>query len=112
MKYCQHCGKELMDEAVVCTGCGYPINPAPAAPAPAVEEDKANVGLCVLAVIIPLFGFIYWPLTYNKTPKKAKACGICAVISFASRILLTIILTVVYTFLVIYMFDGMLEGMM
>lgn len=25
MKYCQKCGKEIMDEAVVCPGCGCPI---------------------------------------------------------------------------------------
>ena len=26
MKFCQHCGKEIMDEAVVCTGCGCAVN--------------------------------------------------------------------------------------
>lgn len=25
MQYCTHCGKELLDEAVVCVGCGCPI---------------------------------------------------------------------------------------
>ena len=24
MKYCTHCGKELLDEAVICPGCGCP----------------------------------------------------------------------------------------
>lgn len=23
--YCRHCGKEVMDKAVVCSGCGHPI---------------------------------------------------------------------------------------
>ncbi len=26
MKYCTHCGKELLDEAVICTGCGCETN--------------------------------------------------------------------------------------
>ena len=26
MKYCTHCGKELLDEAVVCVGCGCPVS--------------------------------------------------------------------------------------
>ena len=26
MKYCTHCGKELLDEAVICVGCGCPVN--------------------------------------------------------------------------------------
>lgn len=25
MKFCTHCGKELLDEAVICTGCGCPV---------------------------------------------------------------------------------------
>lgn len=27
MKYCTHCGKELLDEAVICMGCGCPTGP-------------------------------------------------------------------------------------
>ena len=26
MKFCQKCGKELMDEAVICVGCGCPVS--------------------------------------------------------------------------------------
>lgn len=26
MKYCTYCGKELLDEAVICVGCGCPVN--------------------------------------------------------------------------------------
>lgn len=26
MKYCSHCGKELMDEAVICPNCGYAVD--------------------------------------------------------------------------------------
>jgi len=29
MKYCQKCGKELFDEAVICVGCGCPVQPIP-----------------------------------------------------------------------------------
>ena len=25
MRYCTHCGKEIMDEAVICVGCGCPV---------------------------------------------------------------------------------------
>ena len=25
MKYCTHCGKELLDEAVICIGCGVQL---------------------------------------------------------------------------------------
>ena len=26
MKYCTHCGKELLDEAVICVGCGCSVS--------------------------------------------------------------------------------------
>lgn len=31
MKYCTHCGKEIMDEAVICVNCGCPVAGAAAA---------------------------------------------------------------------------------
>jgi len=42
MKFCSHCGKELLDEAVMCPGCGcmitaVPMYAAPVQPAPAVQ---------------------------------------------------------------------------
>ena len=74
MKFCQHCGKEIMDEAVVCPGCGCAVKTNNAQE---TEVDQSvSGGLVVLAVLIPLFGIIYWPV-------KAKACGIAALISWA-----------------------------
>ncbi len=81
MKYCVKCGKELVDEAIICTGCGCSCGKSVAAVQSC--DDTVNVGLCVLAALIPLFGFIYWPVTFSKTPKKAKACGITALVAFA-----------------------------
>ena len=87
MKFCSKCGKEIMDEAIVCPGCGCAVvNPTTPAQV-ANTNDEVSVGLCVLAVLIPLFGIIYWPLKHKETPKKAKACGIAALISWAVGIL-------------------------
>lgn len=47
------------------------------------QVDQVDAGLVVLAVLIPLFGFIYWPIKSKETPKKARACGIAAIISWA-----------------------------
>ena len=82
MKYCSKCGAELVDEAVICPNCGCAVEGfEPAKPA---EEDKASVGLCILSVLIPLFGIIYWAVKHKATPKKAKACGIAAIISWVA----------------------------
>ena len=87
MKYCSKCGTELVDEAIVCPNCGCTVEGyAPAQPA---VEDKVSVGLCVLSAFIPLFGIIYWPLKHKETPKKAKACGITAIISWVVSFILS-----------------------
>ena len=26
MKYCRNCGKEMADDAVICTSCGVPVD--------------------------------------------------------------------------------------
>ena len=90
MKYCTKCGKELIDEAVVCPGCGCAVV-APNSGHQGMPQyqnyqteqyDKPNVGLCILSALIPLFGFIYWPVKHTESPKKAQACGITAITAF------------------------------
>lgn len=80
MKFCTKCGKELMDEAVVCPACGNMVAEENAPQT--VSNDQVSVGLCVLSAFIPLFGIIYWALKYKETPKRAKACGITAIVAW------------------------------
>lgn len=82
MKFCQHCGKEIMDEAVVCTNCGCSVSSVKNTQMTEVDES-VSAGLVVLAVLIPLFGIIYWPVKAKTRPNCAKACGIAAIISWA-----------------------------
>ena len=68
-------------------GCGHEMAPqveTPAAPnAPAAKAgDKASVGLCILAVLIPIFGVIYWAIKRKECPKRANACGIAGLASW------------------------------
>ena len=70
-----------MEETVICPNCGCAVEGA--AKLQEAEEDTVSVGLCVLSALIPLFGLIYWPLKHKETPKKAKACGITAIIAWA-----------------------------
>ena len=86
--FCSKCGKEIMDEAVVCPNCGCAV--ADIASRKQAEEDKVSVGLCVLSAFIPLFGIIYWPLKHKETPKKAQACGITAIIAWGVSFLFSI----------------------
>lgn len=87
MKFCSKCGKEILDEAIVCPNCGCAVvNPATPQQ---IKDDQVSVGLCVLSAFIPLFGLIYWAVKYKETPKKAKACGITALISWGVTLIIS-----------------------
>lgn len=80
MKFCSKCGKEIMDEAVICPNCGCSVTGA--------GKNEVNVGLCILSALFPLFGIIYWPVKYKSNPKAATACGITAIVSWVACMIL------------------------
>lgn len=86
MKYCSHCGKELMDEAVVCTGCGCAVANI------ANMHDVPSTGLNVLSFLFPFVGLILFIVFNEKTPMKAKAIGKWALIGFVVNIVLVLFL--------------------
>lgn len=60
MKYCSHCGSEVVDDAVVCPKCGCAIEGANN-PAPKTNSGSASglsIAGLVLAFFIPLVGLI------------------------------------------------------
>ncbi len=42
MKYCTKCGKQLLDDAIICVGCGCIVNPTPAQSSSAVKPKQAT----------------------------------------------------------------------
>lgn len=61
MKFCQKCGKELFDEAVICPGCGCPVECSHSKEEDTfVDKINAVLILNIVAVIISfLSGFAY-----------------------------------------------------
>lgn len=75
MKYCSKCGKEIMDEAVICPGCGCAQeNNVPGNNAPQIKtalsnlgrEASSNFGWSVLGFFIPIVGLILY-LVWKET---------------------------------------------
>lgn len=81
MKYCQYCGKEIMNEAVICPGCGCPVQNSNDSQKAMVDET-VSPRLVALAVLIPLFGIIYWPVMAKSRPKCALICGITSIVAW------------------------------
>jgi len=68
--FCNSCGKEIVDEAVVCVGCGCAVKPVKA------TGEKWSTGTMVALVIgsilIPLIGIIFGIIGLNKEEKKGQ----------------------------------------
>lgn len=76
MKYCATCGKEIVDQAVICPHCGAAVSGS------AHEVDVPSTGLNVLSFLLPIIGLILFIVYQGKTPNKAKAIGKWALIGF------------------------------
>lgn len=91
MKYCSKCGKEIMDEAVVCPGCGCAQeNNVQGNNAPQIKEALSdfnkealsNFGWSILGFFIPIVGLILYLVWKETSPSKAKAAGYGALFGF------------------------------
>lgn len=61
MKYCSKCGKELMDEAVICVGCGCPVNSTPSVNTQKTQPAETSgmvTGAIICAFLLPIVGLI------------------------------------------------------
>ena len=60
MKFCSKCGKELLDEAVICPGCGCSVATPEATEAvvPKTEGAALAVVAFVFSFLIPIVGLI------------------------------------------------------
>lgn len=91
MKYCEKCGKEIMDEAVVCVHCGCAVRNAPKLD----SQDTGSIGWAFLGFFVPLLGLILYCLWKDSRPNDAKKAGKGALIGFISGIVFGIIYGVI-----------------
>lgn len=100
MKFCSHCGKEIMDEAVICPHCGCSVSngnqPFGANPTQtqAPVYDAPSTGFWILGFFIPLVGLILYLVNKDRKPLKARSAGMGALIGFIVNIVLSVILSV------------------
>lgn len=66
MKYCQHCGSEVMDDAVVCPKCGCSVASTNISAATNRSNGFAIAGF-VLSFFIPLLGLIFGGVGLGKS---------------------------------------------
>lgn len=76
--FCPKCGKEIMDEAVICPHCGCATNNQKASG----TGDAPSTGYAVLGFFIPLVGLILYLVNKDQYPQRAKSAGKGALIGF------------------------------
>lgn len=88
MKYCNVCGAELNDNAVICIKCGCEIKKDYTAN----KDDKRDFGWAFLAFILPpIVGFILYLVWKNKLPLRATSVGIGTLVGIIVPIVLSAI---------------------
>lgn len=93
--FCTRCGKEILNEAVVCVHCGCSTRPiVNVMPTPA-PVDPPSIGMSILGFFIPLAGFIIWLVNKDTKPGMAKSAGVGALIGFGISIVFSFLSAII-----------------
>ena len=87
--FCTNCGKEIHDDAVICTACGVPTKNYNKP----VQEVDDSMG-CLMGgacFIIPLMGLILYLLWKDSKPNSARFCAKWALVGFIVNLLISIV---------------------
>ena len=92
MKYCSKCGKQIMDDAVICPGCGCAQETTPVVK----QDDSSSFGWAFLGFCIPVVGLVLYLVWKDSTPLKAKSAGKGALVS----VIVSVIFYVIYAIII------------
>lgn len=93
--YCQYCGAEIGEGAVICTKCGCATNHKSLATA----NDSGSVGWWLLGFFVPLIGLILFLVWKDTRPISAKRAGMGALVSTIVSVVLSVL-----SFFLIFLF--------
>lgn len=85
--FCRKCGKEILDEAVICVHCGCSVEEKKQSS----QIDAPSTGMAVLGFFVPLAGLIVWLINKDTKPLMAKSAGKGALIGFIVSMVFSII---------------------
>ena len=92
--FCRYCGKEIRDQAIVCAGCGRPVEQSPStSKKPGAKWPFSTLLLLMaMSVVFPPIGLMFGLLGYRDEHKKVQATVILTISVFMSLLLLAIVL--------------------
>ncbi len=95
MKYCRNCGKEIDDNAVICTNCGATVQEN-LKQVNTTEKDVGGFGWGILGFFFPIVGLILFLVWKDQKPITAKSAGIGALVGFISSFVISTITSIFY----------------
>ena len=93
MAFCSKCGKEIMDEAVICPGCGCPVAGKATTYSQkrdVLVDDKVKGVLVAVSILIPIAGIIGGIV--NLCKKKSKSGAIYLIVGIVATIAYSILI--------------------
>jgi hypothetical protein len=91
--YCRFCGKEIKDKAVVCTGCGQPVENAEGKSIAGEPWSlMVMVGLVVATLFVPPIGLVFGIMGLMNEAKKVQGAILTTIGVFMSLLMTAIIL--------------------
>lgn len=109
MKYCSHCGNEVLDEAVICPKCGCSVNYGNGAQPqtqPAVDSYSGlSIAGFILSFLESLVGLILCIVAYNEAKKTGsqKSLGLARAGIIISAVLMGVAVILVVLYLIIFL---------
>lgn len=92
--FCKCCGKEIMDDAVICIHCGCSTKEKTAKE----QTDAPSAGIAVLSAFFPIIGLIIWLAAHDTQPLMARSAGkgaLIGVVVVVAFIILVNLLTMI-----------------
>jgi hypothetical protein len=83
--YCPKCYQKIKDSNKFCTQCGTSLSDLKKIETP--EPSGGNFWFGVLSFLEPIVGFIFFGVWWKNRPRRAKVCGINAIVSVALALL-------------------------
>ena len=90
--YCNTCGNEINENAVVCPKCGCVTGKSNSV----LKQDAPNTGFAVLGFFFPLIGLILWLIWRTETPLKAHSAGKGALIGVIVSAAITLFYVIIF----------------
>ncbi len=113
MKYCSHCGKEVLDDAIICPGCGCSVqygnnNVQQSKVQPVADTHSGlSIGGFILAFFEPLIGLILSIIAHSEAKRlgsdKSRSLSTAGII--ISAVYLGILAVCVFIWLMIIIFE-------